>query len=147
MARDGISTNAAYIAFDVGEAEVNPGDLLCRGSRPEYGNLDQRRNHLGQGARTHCDIVVAVDKTAGQIKAIGGNVRASVRLKIFPAELKSNDYLVPLPYAGRQLFAHLQLQADPIEDNAISNSPTMRNLDSLVVTVIPNRALASRDID
>ena len=145
MARDGIRSSAAYIAFDVGEAEINPGDLLCRGSRPEYGNLEQRRGHLGEGARTHCDIVVAVDETAGEIKAIGGNVRASVRLKIFPAVKGEGAYLAPVPYAGRHLFAHLQLQADSIEGNAMNNSPTLQNLESLLSTIIPNRAIASRE--
>ena len=145
MARDGITNSAAYIAFDIGEAEINPGDLLCRGSRPEYNNLEQRRGHLGEGARTHCDIVVAVDEIAGEIKAIGGNVKASVRLKIFPAMKDASNYLAPVPYAGRHLFAHLQLQADPIEENALSNSPTLKNLESLISTIIPNRALASRE--
>lgn len=145
MARDGIVNSAAYIAFDIGESEINPGDLLCRGSRPEYNNLEQRRGHLGEGARTHCDIVVAVDEAAGEIKAIGGNVRASVRLKIFPAVKNGGDYLAPVPYAGRYLFAHLQLQADPIEENAMNNSPTLENLESLLSTIIPDRALASRE--
>ncbi|PCJ42792.1 MAG: hypothetical protein COA71_04630 [SAR86 cluster bacterium] len=144
LARDGIGSSAAYIAFDVGEAEINPGDLLCRGSRPEYSNLEQRRGHLGEGARTHCDIVVAVDEAAGEIKAIGGNVKASVRLKIFPASKDIGDYFSPAPYAGRQIFAHLQLQADPIEENALNNSPTLQNLESLLSTIIPNRTLASR---
>lgn len=76
LSRDGIIDNSAYIAFDVGEAEINPGDLLCRGSRPEYRNLEQRREHLGEGARTHCDIVVAVDESVGEIKAIGGECKS-----------------------------------------------------------------------
>ncbi len=143
LSRDGVIDNAAYIAFDIGEAEINPGDLLCRGSRPEYRNLEQRRGHLGEGARTHCDIVVSVDEAAGEIKAIGGNVRASVRLKIFPGATREGDHFAPLPYAGRQLVAHLQLQADPIEENAINNSPTLKNLDTLSSTIIPSRALAS----
>lgn len=144
LARDGITTSSAFIAYDVGEAEINPGDLLCRGSRPEYNNLEQRRGHLGEGARTHCDIVVAVDETAGEIKAIGGNVRASVRLKIFPAEKTADNYIAPIPYAGRHLFAHLQLQADPIEENALNSSPTMQNIDSLLSTEIPSRMLINR---
>jgi hypothetical protein len=147
MARDGITADSAYIAFDIGEAAINPGDLLCRGSRPEYNNLEQRRGHLGEGARTHCDIVVAVDETAGEIKAIGGNVRASVRLKVFPAATKDGEYFAPMPYAGRKIFAHLQLQAEPIEENAMNNSPTLQNIGSLLPTIIPNRTLASRSSD
>jgi hypothetical protein len=87
-----------------------------------------------------------VDETAGEIKAIGGNVRASVRLKIFPAIKEVDDYFAPSPYAGRQIFAHLQLQADPIEEDAMNNSPTLQNLNSLLSTIIPNRTLASRTV-
>ena len=141
LARDGVNASSAFVAYDIGEAKINPGDLLCRGSRPEYNNLEQRREQLGEGARTHCDIVVAVDETAGEIKAIGGNVRASVRLKIFPAAKTAGDYIAPVPYAGRYLFAHLQLQADPIEENALISSPTMQNLDSLLLTEMPSRIL------
>ena len=144
LARDGVSNDTAYVAFDVGEAEINPGDLLCQGSMPEYSNLEQRRGHLGEGARTHCDIVVAVDETAGEIKAIGGNVRASVRLKVFPAATRAGEYFAPSPYAGRKIFAHLQLQADRIEENAMDNSPTLQNLGSLLQIIIPNRTQASR---
>jgi hypothetical protein len=154
LARDGISRDAAYLAFDIGEAEINPGDLLCRGSRPQYSNLEQRRGHLGEGARTHCDIVVAVDKTAGEIKAIGGNVRAAVRLKIFPAASSDGEYFAPVPYAGRKIFAHLQLQAEPIEENAMNNSPTLQQSTSQTIpqqqigtlnqTFMPGSKLASR---
>jgi hypothetical protein len=82
---------------------------------------------MGLGARTHCDIVVAVDEEAGQIKAIGGNVRASVRMKILPATRTEGAYFAPVPYAGMQIFAHLKLKLDPIEVNALENSPTMQS--------------------
>lgn len=126
-ARDGDDSESAYVAYDVGEAKINPGDLLCRGIRPEYRNLEQRRAQMGLGARTHCDIVVAVDEEASQIKAIGGNVRASVRMKILPATHTEGAYFAPVPYAGRQIFAHLKLKLDPIEVNALENSPTMQS--------------------
>jgi hypothetical protein len=142
-ARDGQEAEAAYIAYNVGEQLINPGDMLCRGSRPEYRSLDQRRPHMGQGARTHCDIVVSIDSEAGEIRAIGGNVRGSVRLKIFPAALQDSGHLAPIPYAGREIFAHLQLQADPIEDDALNNTPTILNLESLTSTVLHTRSLAS----
>ncbi len=124
LARDGKEPSAAYVAYDIGEAAVAPGDLLCRGSRPEYGSLAERRAHLEEGARTHCDIVVKVDEQAGEIWAIGGNVSDSVRLKRLPAEFGRNG-LQTVPYSGRMIFAHLQLQAPAIETNALDNSPTM----------------------
>lgn len=126
-ARDSASTTTAYTAYDPGEAPVNPGDMLCSGLRPMYRNLQQRRAQLGVGARTHCDIVVQVDESAGQILTIGGNVRSSVRLKIFPAAAENGRELAPLPTA-RTIFAHLKLRADVIEARALEQTPTLRSL-------------------
>ena len=108
-ARDGLEPEAAFTAFDIGEAEILPGDMLCRGSRPEYRNLDQRRSQMGQGARTHCDVVVELDSANKQIKVIGGNVRGAVRMKLLPATSSSDSYLYPATYGGRSIFAHLKL--------------------------------------
>ena len=110
-ARDGMESEASFTAFDVGEEEILPGDLLCRGSRPEYRNLAQRRGQMGQGARTHCDVVVELDRVNNKIKVIGGNVRGSVRMKLLPASLNETGLTVPMPYGGREIFAHLQLKA------------------------------------
>ena len=57
-ARDQGSTAPAFAAYDAGEAEVAPGDLLCTARRPEYQTLAERRRQMGEGARTHCDVVV-----------------------------------------------------------------------------------------
>ncbi len=126
-ARDRQSTATAYIAYDPGEQAVNPGDMLCSGLRPAYRNLQQRRSQLGVGARTHCDIVVQVDDVAGQILTIGGNVRSSVRLKIFPAAAENGRELAPLPTA-RTIFAHLKMRTDPIEARALEQTPTLLRL-------------------
>jgi len=126
-ARDGRTTSAAYRAYDPGEQSIEPGDMLCNGLRPMYRNLAQRRAQLGEGARTHCDIVVLVNGESGQILTIGGNVRSSVRLKIFQAALRDNGKLAPLPTA-RTLFAHLKLDTGSIEPNALYNSPTLRSM-------------------
>jgi hypothetical protein len=126
-ARDNAATQPAYRAYDPGEQPVNPGDMLCSGLRPTYRNLAQRRAQLGVGARTHCDIVVQVDETAGQILTIGGNVRSSVRLKIFPAAIASDRAFAPLPTA-RTIFAHLKLQTDAIEADALEQTPTLRGV-------------------
>jgi hypothetical protein len=125
-ARDSQASQTAYIAYDPGEQPVAPGDMLCSGLRPMYRNLAQRRAQLGVGARTHCDIVVQVDEVAGQILTIGGNVRSSVRLKIFPAAA-DNGAFAPLPTA-RMIFAHLKLQTAAIEADALEQSPTLRSM-------------------
>ncbi|MBT5377738.1 MAG: DUF2272 domain-containing protein [Opitutae bacterium] len=110
-ARDGVEPEAAYVAYDVGEAEILPGDMLCRGSRPEYRNLEQRRGQMGQGARTHCDVVIELDTANNQMKVIGGNVRGSVRMKLLPGEQVSSGHFKPVPYGGRQIFLHLKMRS------------------------------------
>lgn len=124
-ARDGTDPTAVFIAFDPGEQTMVPGDLICRGSRPAYHSLDQRRNQLGEGARTHCDIVVKVDAGTQMIHTIGGNVRGSVRMKLLPAVQSVGGHLYPESDRGRALFAHLRLSTAAIETNAMDNSPTM----------------------
>lgn len=127
-AQDSGDTTAAYHAFEPGEAIVAPGDLLCNGLRPMYRSLQQRRNQLGEGARTHCDIVVQVDADKGWILTIGGNVRASVRMKIHAAGLRdSGPHLAPLA-ARRPVFAHLKLRADETQQDPLLQSPTLQQL-------------------
>lgn len=116
---------AVYKAFSLGTQSVVPGDLLCRGSRPAYRTIEQRAAQLGEGARTHCDIVVKVDADNEQISVIGGNVRATVRLKILPATNEPGQALRPISDNGRQLFAHLKLMTPEIEANAFDHSPTV----------------------
>ena len=128
LAAEGKNAAAAFLAYTPGEAAIAPGDLLCRGSRPAYQSIAQRRAQLGVGARTHCDIVVKVDEAAGQIMAIGGNVRGSVRMKVFPAIRDGKQHLRPLYDNGRIHFAHLQLKAPAIEADALDQSPSMRTV-------------------
>jgi hypothetical protein len=136
-ARDGESSGAAYVAYDTGEQSVLPGDLLCRGSRPAYRSLDERRDHLGAGARTHCDIVVKVDEDKPGFYVIGGNVRGTVGMKLLPAARTAAGFLQPLPYDRRQIFAHLQLQADPIPLDALAASPVMQAAGCSLATTPP----------
>ena len=132
-ARDGRAPKSAFVAHELGEERIVPGDLLCSGRRPAYRNIAERRRQLGVGARTHCDIVVKVDETQDRIFAVGGNVRRSVSLKLFPAVRDASGKLRPAnPPEGadmRPLFVHLKLRADPIEPSALDNSPTLRGLD------------------
>jgi hypothetical protein len=126
-ARDSENSAALFVAYQPGEQQINPGDLLCSGLRPMYKTLAERRNQLGVGARTHCDIVVEVSEPAQQILTIGGNVRASVRMKVFPAAAGNGGQLAPLP-TSRYIFAHLKLRTDTITDDAVRNSPTLQAL-------------------
>ena len=147
QARDGNAPGAAYVAYDPGEQQINPGDMICSGLRPVYRNLQQRRNQLGVGARTHCDIVVEVNETEGKILTIGGNVRSSVRLKIFPAAAENGAALAPLQ-TNRIIFAHLKLKSDSIEQEALQNTPTLLNLQSMSCTpeTLPIVVLASNQL-
>ena len=122
-------SNAVYEALPIGAQEIVPGDLLCRGSRPAYRSLEQRAAQIGEGARTHCDIVVKVDADKEQISVIGGNVRATVRMKVLPATRDQGQALRPIADNGRALFAHLKLMAPAIEANAFDLSPTIAHCD------------------
>jgi len=128
MSKDDAESTSAYTAFDIGEQPIQPGDLLCRGSRPEYRSIAARRVQIGVGARTHCDIVVKLDAENYRIMLIGGNVRASVRLKLLPADVNDEGLLIPLPYNGRIIFAHLKLNADAVSNNVFEESPSVQQL-------------------
>lgn len=141
-ARDAQDPQAAYYAYEPGEAAVAPGDLLCNGLRPMYRNLRERRAQLGEGARTHCDIVVQVG--ADQILTIGGNVRASVRMKIHAAGLRAGGQHVA-PLAGRRpVFVHLKLRAAEVPTDLLQQSPTLQQL-SCAMPALPAE-LAAIDI-
>ena len=126
-ARDDGAARAAFTAYDIGEAPVVPGDLLCSARRPAYRSIGERRLQMGNGARTHCDIVVKLDAPRARILALGGNVRGAVSLKLLPAARDPGEGLRPVPGA-RRIFAHLKLRAEPIEADALDHSPTMRAL-------------------
>lgn len=126
LAREQPDNNAAFVAYDAGAIPIEPGDMLCRGSRPSYQSIAERRTQLGEGARTHCDIVVKLDEVNKQIMVIGGNVRGWVRMKLLPASMENSDHLYPIPYSGRNIFAHLKLQAAPVAADAIEKSPTFQ---------------------
>ena len=123
-ARDDGAPLAAFTAYDIGEAPIAPGDLLCSARRPAYRSITDRRRQMGDGARTHCDIVVKVDASRDRILAIGGNVRGSVSLKLLQAARAEGMDLRPV---GR-MFAHLKLRTEPIEPDALDRSPTIKAL-------------------
>jgi hypothetical protein len=131
-ARDGSTPEAAFVAYDPGDAVIEPGDLLCTSRRPAYKSLAERRRQLGEGARTHCDIVIKIDGVGQRIFTIGGNVRRSVSMKILPAVRDKRNNLRPIdqsvPGRIRPFFAHLRLRANSIEANAFDNSPTIKAL-------------------
>jgi len=93
---------------------------------------------MGEGARTHCDVVVKVDEANEEILAIGGNVRGTVSLKRLPASRGRGENLRPT----RRTFAHLKLRADSIALNALDNSPTMKALGCEVGFESPARLVA-----
>jgi hypothetical protein len=128
-ARQGGAPQAAYRAYDAGEAAIAPGDLLCAARRPVYRSLDERRRQMGEGARTHCDVVVKVDEAAARILAIGGNVGRSVSLKVLRGFRGKSAHLQAASLdEGRPVFAHLKLQGAAIEAHALDASPTIHAL-------------------
>ena len=130
-ARDGERPNAAYVAHDPGEVAVMPGDLLCnsRGG-VNYRTLADRRRDLGRYVGSHCDVVVRVGEDT--VAVIGGNVLNGVSLTLLPLVEGQGAYPAVLSGAdldgARTMFAHLSLQADPVEATALDASPTIRAL-------------------
>jgi hypothetical protein len=132
-ARDGMDSEAAYVAYDAGEAQIEPGDLLCNArASADYRMVADRRRDIGQFAPTHCDIVVKIDERAQRILVIGGNVEQSVSLTILPLRRDGDAFPRPVDESiidgARTVFAHLKLRADRVELNALDNSPTVRAL-------------------
>jgi hypothetical protein len=126
-ARGAAASAAGFVAYDVGETAVAPGDLLCSSRRPLYRTIADRRRQLGVGARSHCDIVVKVDEAGASVYAVGGNVRGVVSLKQLPATREAGGPLRPSTGSReRPLFAHLKLRAAPIDANALDTSLTIQ---------------------
>ncbi len=88
---------AGFVPHHVNEYAPKVGDLICA-SRDGGGTTLENLNR-GPG---HCDIVVEV--RAGQVHAIGGNVRDSVTRSVFP--LDANGFLSPI--AGRPFFTVIE---------------------------------------
>jgi hypothetical protein len=132
VARDGANTETAYLAYDVGEQPIEAGDLLCAARRPTYDSLDERRSQLGDGIRSHCDIVVKLEPEQSRVLAVGGNVRGSVSLKLLAADFVSGEGSASgVESVGRgrgQIFAHLKLRAEPLTGDAVRTSPTLQKL-------------------
>lgn len=141
-ARDDPNAEAAFVAHDVGELPVEPGDLLCSARRSAYRSIADRRLQLGVGVRSHCDIVVEIDAANDRVLAIGGNVRGSVSLKLLAATF---DTAVEEPRpdsiggGGRVVFAHLKLRAPSIGVAALKSSPTLNALDDSARAALEKR--------
>jgi hypothetical protein len=128
---DGQEVYGAYNAYDPGERPIEPGDLLCdvmTTARYQYHTVEDRRRDMGSYAPAHCDIVVKM--AADRILVIGGNILGAVTLAVWPTERAPAGFLRPtsaIQYDGvRNVFAHLKLRANPIEANAMDNSPTVQ---------------------
>ncbi|HEY5800386.1 MAG TPA: DUF2272 domain-containing protein [Burkholderiaceae bacterium] len=89
----------AYRACDPRTTAPKVGDLLCysRGAKPKVGFAQWRDKmaELDGRVKSHCDLVVEVDRAAQKIETIGGNVLQSVtqrRMKLNAAGLLSRGY-------------------------------------------------------
>jgi len=114
---------------------IDPGDLLCRSrDGTDYSRLADRRREFGSTGATHCDVVVKMDPRAERVLVIGGNVFQSVSLTLLPLTRDRAPFSHPIDKSiidgAITIFAHLKLKADPIEANALDNSPAIRALSS-----------------
>jgi hypothetical protein len=130
-ARGSADREPAYVAYDVGETEVEPGDLLCSARRPRYRSISERRPELGSGIRSHCDIAIELDAANARVLVIGGNVRGAVSLKLLAADFAvagDGRTLRAIGRGRRAVFAHLKLRAPSLEHAALESSPTIQML-------------------
>ena len=89
-----------FVLHAPNEYSPKPGDLVCTGSAgPTWRHADSRmaRRRI-DGTVSHCDIVT--DVRGGYVHAIGGNVKNSVTMSLFPVD--SRGRLVP--FAGKTWF-------------------------------------------
>ena len=89
-----------FVLHAPNEYSPKPGDLVCTGSAgPTWRHADSRmaRRRI-DGTASHCDIVT--DVRGGYVHAIGGNVKNSVTMSLFPVD--SRGRLVP--FAGKTWF-------------------------------------------
>jgi hypothetical protein len=122
---------SAFTAHEVGDVLVEPGDLICSARRPAYRTMAERRRRLGEGARTHCDVVVRVDSVREQLLAIGGNVGGRVSLKVLPGTRTAQGLRprsVSLGRRGQSAFVHLKMRGAPTQPDAMDRTPTLRAL-------------------
>ncbi len=136
-ARDGKEPTAAFTAYDIGEQEIEPGDLLCSARRPAFKSIAERRRQMGQGGRSHCDVVVKVDAPNSRLLTIGGNVGGKVSMKIMRTVSRGGG----IGPDSDAIFAHLKLRAPSIEPNAFDFSPTIQS-QSCPAQVVPGRLVA-----
>ncbi len=139
-ARDGQAPASGFVAYDLGEQIVEPGDMLCFSRRPVYRNLAERRRQTGTGARSHCDVVVGVDEDQGRILAIGGNVLRSVALKVLQGTPAPGGGLHAQAIPSAPLFAHPKLQGDPVDPDALLQSPVLAGAGCFNPPLAPDRA-------
>jgi hypothetical protein len=78
--------SARFIVRDRSAYAVQPGDLVCSGRGPTPG-MFRNSTTLKQQIRTgvdHCDIVV--DVRGGYAHAVGGNVRDTITMSLYPLD-------------------------------------------------------------
>jgi hypothetical protein len=88
-------SRAAFVLHAPNEYSPKAGDLVCTGSSgPTWRHADSRtaRRRIDSSAG-HCDIVT--DVRGGFVQAIGGNVKNSVTMSLFPVDSRGRLTAVP----------------------------------------------------
>jgi hypothetical protein len=89
------SRDSAFVLHAPGEYSPRPGDLVCSGSTgPTWAHADTRtaRRRIGSSA-SHCDVVT--DVRGGYVQAVGGNVKNSVSMSLYPVDPRGRLAAVP----------------------------------------------------
>jgi hypothetical protein len=93
--RQRASRSAPFVLHAPNEYSPKPGDLVCAGSAgPTWRHADPRTAQRRiDNTAAHCDIVT--DVRGGYVHAVGGNVKDSVAMSLFPVDSRGRLMNVP----------------------------------------------------
>lgn len=69
---------ARFWAYRITEARPEVGDLVCKDRKVKTRCAGTTYESLCSGSKSHCDVVIEVDRSRNRIRTVGGNVNQSV---------------------------------------------------------------------
>ena len=102
----------AFIAYDLGEATPEAGDLLCTArSDSTFRSIADVRNGNSSSNALHCDLVVKTDTKHNRLYAIGGNVNHAVTMSVIATDAKGRPLTDADVIGAHRWFAVLKARA------------------------------------
>ncbi|WP_206861378.1 DUF2272 domain-containing protein [Lysobacter changpingensis] len=128
-ARDGQDPEHAFIAYDLGEATPEAGDLLCTArSDSTFRSIADVRNGNSSSNALHCDLVVKTDTKHNRLYAIGGNVNHAVTMSVIATDAKGRPLTDADVIGAHRWFAVLKARAGGNVAHDLDGTPTVQML-------------------